>query len=181
MKILQFVLLGLLALVPVTPPAAAVEKEAESTGILAVHVNPEDGRAEKLSRFLGFYGSPIAPSAEAFIQEADRFGLDWRLVAAIAGVESTFGKHVPYGSHNAWGWGIPTGAKSGIAFRSWEEGIARVSEGLRSRYYNRGAVTVEQVGRIYAASPHWASRVRFFLAKIDTFRPVGPGSLTVTL
>ena len=127
------------------------------------------------------HNSPLVEESGHFIAEADRLGLDWKLVAAIAGTESTFGKRVPSGSYNAWGWGIPTGAQSGIAFNSWKKGITTVSEGLKYRYVNRGAVSVEQIGRIYAASPRWAGNVRFFLHAIETFDPVDPSLLAVAL
>lgn len=170
--------LGLLA----TPVARVFATPvADAAASLVVATGKEDWRVAKLEAFLASHGSPMTAQASVFVSEADRLNLDWRLVAAIAGVESTFGKHVPGGSYNGWGWGIPTGARSGVGFESWEHGIATVSEGLKTRYVDRGAVTVEQIGRIYAASPRWASNVRFFLAKIDAFAPKDARTLAVTL
>ncbi len=163
-------------------PAQAKEREAESAADLAaVTEQKKDTRALFLRAFLKSYDSPMAGVSEAFVAEADKHGLDWKLVAAIAGTESTFGKHVPAGSYNAWGWGIPTGAQSGIAFETWEDGIATVSEGLKTRYIDRGAETIETIGRIYAASPRWAGNVRFFLAKMEAFIPTDSETLLVTL
>ena len=116
-----------------------------------------------------------------FVAEADRLGLDWKLVAAIAGVESTFGHRVPRNSYNAWGWGIFTGKQDGIHFATWADGITTVSEGLKNRYVNRGAKTIEQIGRIYAASPTWSRKVNFFLAKIEAFVPTDPATLDVEI
>lgn len=140
-----------------------------------------DQRAIHLKRFLESYNSPLAEEASTFVVEADKHGLDWKLVAAIAGTESTFGKHIPPGSYNAWGWGIPTGSQSGIGFNDWEHGIATVTHGLKTRYVDRGAVTVEQMGRIYAASPRWAGNVRFFMGKIETFLPEDSRFLTLDI
>lgn len=162
----------------------AVDKVSLGAATLAFRMPqkaPLDTRAIKLESFLTSYKSPLAGSAEHLVEEADRNDLDWRLVAAIAGLESTFCKHIPQGSYNCWGWGIPTGAKSGVAFGSWEAGVTTVSEGLKTRYVDRGAITVEQIGRIYAASPTWASRIRFFLAKIDEHDPVTDEIIEVTL
>lgn len=154
---------------------------ADAAASLVVSERQADWRVAKLEAFLSSHGSPMTAQASVFVSEADRLNLDWRLVAAIAGVESTFGKHVPGGSYNGWGWGIPTGARSGVGFENWEHGITTVSEGLKTRYVDRGAVTVEQIGRIYAASPRWAGNVRFFIAKIDAFAPKGARTLAVTL
>ncbi len=159
----------------------AKEPEAGSAARLTFGQILHDERIDTLRAYLSMHNSPLAGEAPHFISEADRLGLDWKLVAAIAGTESTFGKHVPSGSYNAWGWGVPTGAQSGIAFGSWKQGITTVSEGLKYRYIDRGAVTVEHIGRIYAASPRWAGNVRFFLNKIEEFTPADPSLLAVTL
>ena len=162
-------------------PVMAATPVADAAASLVMAEAKPDARVAQLEAYLASHNSPMTQAAGHFVAEADRLDLDWRLVAAIAGAESTFGKHVPAGSYNGWGWGIPTGAQSGIAFKDWEAGITTVSEGLRKNYINRGAVTVEQIGRIYAASPRWASNVRFFLNKIEEFTPRGSQLLAVTI
>src|SRR3989344_2994230 len=174
-------LLSLVVFVASPHAAFAQEVEAGSAARLTFGQIQRDERIDTLRAYLMKHNSPLTDEASHFIAEADRLGLDWKLVAAIAGTESTFGKHVPAGSYNAWGWGIPTGAQSGIAFGSWKQGITTVSEGLKERYINRGATSIEQIGRIYAASPRWAGNVRFFLNKIETFTPADPALLAVTL
>ena len=171
-----------LAVFVANPHAAfAQEIEAGSATRLTFGQIQRDERIDILRTYLLMHNSPLAAQATHFVSEADRLDLDWKLMAAIAGTESTFGKYVPPGSYNAWGCGIPTGAQSGIAFDSWKQGITTVSEGLKYRYIARGAVTVEQIGRIYAASPRWGRNVRFFLNQIETFAPNDPSLLAVTL
>lgn len=140
-----------------------------------------DDRATLLGAYLAFHNSPMEQDADHFVREADRLGLDWKLVAAIAGVESTFGKHVPMDSYNGWGWGIFTGQSDGIHFASWKAGITEVSEGLKYNYIDRGATSIEQIGRIYAASPTWSEKVSYFMKKIDEFEPSGVDHLAVTI
>jgi len=94
-----------------------------------------DPRVLAMSKFLNDYHSPMAPYAEIFIIEADRHGLDWRLVASISGVESAFGNLLPQGSHNAWGWrGIKPNEAGWSIFDDWEESIAHVTERLAVGY-----------------------------------------------
>jgi hypothetical protein len=140
-----------------------------------------DKRVDTLRAFLHEYNSPMEKDAVSFIREADKNSLDWKLVVAIAGTESTFGKHIPRGSYNAWGWGIPTGAQYGVGFTSWADGIATVSRGLKENYIDKGALTLNEIGDIYAASPVWAAHVRFFIEKIEQFTPSDPSSLDITI
>lgn len=162
-----------------TPVMASPMAEASAQQHFLVDV--PDPRVTKLEAYLKSHNSPLTGEANHFVAEADRLGLDWKLVAAISGVESTFGKHVPRNSYNGWGWAIYTGQSDGRHFVSWREGITVVSEGLKYRYIDRGAITIEQMGRIYAASPTWSSKVHFFLAKIENFTPSSVEHLSVTI
>lgn len=156
--------------------------EAGQAATLAFHQVSEDTRVERLRLFLTSYNSPLAGDAEAFVREADKYNLDWKLVAAIAGVESTFGKHIPTNSYNGWGWGVFTGTQDGVHFKDWAEGIAVVSRGLRKNYIDRGATTIYEMGWIYAANGNsWASHVRYFVDKIETFQPTDSRLLAVSI
>src|SRR3972149_7612653 len=157
-----------LSLVAARPVYAAInESDASAMSFKDLANYQPDRRGDRLRAYLKSHNSLLADSADVFVREADEHGLDWRLVAAIGGTESTFGNHIPSGSYNCWGWGIPTGHESGIAFSSFANGIGTVSEGLEKNYVQKGAVTIEQIGYIYAASPRWAGNVRFFMDKIE--------------
>jgi len=125
---------------------------------------PNDIRVSQLKAFLEKYNSPLAPYAGKFISEADKNGLDWRLVASITGVESTFGKQIPYNSYNAYGW-----VNGDYSFPSWNASIEVVSQTLRQNYINKGAVSIDQIARRYAPpSTTWAWKVKYFMKKIDS-------------
>lgn len=163
--------------------AYAKQNEAAASASLGsvVIVEKKDNRANILKKFLETYSSPLAQNAETFIKQADAYDLDWRLVASISGVESTFGKQLPYNSYNAWGWGIY--GNNVIYFSSFDEAISAVSKALRENYIDKwGAQDVYQIGRFYAASPTWAQRVTFFMNKIDEFGIKNPtDSLSISL
>ncbi len=72
---------------------------------LPTAVLASDLRAQEIQIYLEKHGSPLAGEARVFVEEADKNHLDYRLVAAIAGVESTFAKQYVFGTYNAWGWG----------------------------------------------------------------------------
>ncbi|OGG23634.1 hypothetical protein A3A79_00290 [Candidatus Gottesmanbacteria bacterium RIFCSPLOWO2_01_FULL_43_11b] len=176
MKYIALIALFLSALTPVF-----AEGESDAAASLVAHAASQDERVERLTDFLASQNSPFADEASYFVAEADRLNLDWKLVAAIAGVESTFGKHIPTGSYNAWGWGVFTGTQWGVAFANWRDGITQVSEGIKFNYIDKGAETIEQIGRIYAASPAWSWKVHFFLDQIEAFAPNDSTQLDITI
>lgn len=123
-----------------------------------------DERVVVLEGFLAQYDSPLTPHAETFIEVSDRYGLDWRLLPAIAGTESTFGLRYIRGTYNPFGWG-----SGRIYLGSWDNGIETVGEALWEKYLLKGKrpLTVEGIGSIYAESPHWPRSVRYWMGKID--------------
>lgn len=106
--------------------------------------------------------SPMAGSVDGFIETCRKYEIDCYLLPAIAGLESTYGKHVIPDYYNPFGWG-----SGRIKFESWEAGIDAVGKGLRNNYMNKGAETVEQIAPIYAASPTWAPRVRLIMSYFE--------------
>lgn len=161
----------LLAILAFPPYAIGQEKEAHKAAVLVSSVPQRDSRVIRLESYLRIKNPELAGKAAFFVEQADNFGLDWKLVAAISGVESTFCRFIPQGSYNCWGWGIPTGTSSGIGFSSFEDGIAAVSEGIRTKYLNKGLLNVEDIGSVYAASPHWSGKVRYFINDIENHIP----------
>lgn len=137
-------------------PSASFKKDAKTTDF--------DYRVVILKRFLEKFNSPLSPYAEEFVASADKYGIDYRLVPAITGVESTFGKRIPYKSYNAYGW-----ANGDAKFKSWEDSIEHVTMTLRKKYIDRGAPTISKIARRYAPpSKTWGTKVTYFVRKIDT-------------
>lgn len=159
--------------------AVDLKSPAKSASLYIADAHTQtDNRVIVLRAYLARYNSPLLGSAETFIESADLHQLDWRLVAAISGVESTFGKQLPYNSHNAWGWGIY--GDNIIRFASYEEAIETISRELRNRYIDSwGADNVYKIGRYYAASPTWANRVTYFMEDMQRFELSNP-SLTLS-
>ncbi len=125
----------------------------------------KDERVTKLEAYFAKHNSPLKPYARDFVYYADTYGLDWKLVPAISGVESTFGKHIPANSFNAYGW-----ANGDYKFTSWPNSIEHVSRTLRTKYYDRGLDTIPEIAHVYAPpSTTWAHNVQFFMDKIEDF------------
>lgn len=154
----------------------AQEKASRSSANIKLsEVNQEgnDYRVKILKSYLEKQNSPLAQNADDFIKYADKYNLDWKFVAAISGLESSFGQRIPYNSYNAWGWGVY--GDNVIRFNSWEESIGAISQGLREKYINRwGASNIYEIGSIYASSPTWAQRVDYFMNNIQKFALKNP-------
>ena len=123
----------------------------------------EDIRVTALQNIFTKYNSPLFPYAKAYVVLADKYGVDWKLLPSIAGLESSFGKALLSGTHNAYGWGGGT-----IYFKSWEDGIEIINKAIKENYYNKwNAVDVWTIGPIYAESPTWSVRVNKFIQEIN--------------
>lgn len=125
-----------------------------------------DKEAQILAAYLAKYNSPLQHHSQDFVDAAKEYGLDWKLVVSIAGVESTFGKHIP-GGFNGWGWGVY--GSQAIYFSSWRNGIYTVSKGLKEDYISRGLLDPYAMNRRYAASPSWGAKVSYFMADLEKF------------
>ncbi|MBI2026176.1 MAG: glucosaminidase domain-containing protein [Candidatus Levybacteria bacterium] len=169
----KLIIVLILALILAFPLSSFGEERASASSaeIQTDFTQPDSeylSRVRTLKAYLEAYGSPMAENAEDFVREAKRYDLDWRFVAAIAGLESSFGKAIPYNSYNAWGWGVY--GDNVIRFASWKEGIQTISQGLREKYMDKwGKTNVYEIGAVYAASPTWAVRVERFMVNIQAF------------
>lgn len=147
----------------------ALAKQAGSSGVLEFTVfnqKPEqdiDYRLVRLAFFFHQKDSPLTPFSWEFIKAADFWGVDWRLLPAIAGVESNFGKRIIPGSFNAYGW-----AGGQWRFTSWPDSIWEVTKKLRLLYYDRGLIRPTDIGRVYApANPSWGKAVEQIILRLS--------------
>lgn len=121
-----------------------------------------DTRTLRLKTYLEAQNSPLTKHADDFVKIADKFGLRYSFLPAVAGRESTFCKFIPQNSFNCYGWG------PGIKFGSWEDGIEKVALGLKKNYIQKwGKDTVDEIAPIYASSPTWASGIKNFISQIE--------------
>ncbi len=88
-----------------------------------------DERVRKIASYYERYELPLARNAQDFVEFADKYGIDWRLVAAIGMIESTGGKHAcSTASYSAFGWG-----SCKIHFSSYRESIDVISKNLAGK------------------------------------------------
>lgn len=140
--------------------------EKNNPPVAEVEAKKLDNKANILAKYLAKFDSPLQYHAQDFIDASEIYQLDWRLLPAIAGVESTFGKQIP-GGYNGWGWGVY--GTQAIYFNSWREGIFTIAKGLRENYLNKGLTDPYSINRVYAASPFWGGKVSYFMRDLENF------------
>ena len=126
--------------------------------------------ASLLQRFLIDHGSPMAPYAGDFISAAHQYGINWRLVVAISGVESGFGRVIPESnngvlSFNAWGWTGGSYAFSGFAnFASWGNAINYITQNIARSYGNESPFAMQPV--YDPPNPQWSYEVQSYMDQL---------------
>ncbi len=144
-----------------TALAAGAEPTANT---LTAEVKIEkDRRVETLRAYLESKNSPLADNAETFVEVADEYGLDYRFLPAVTGIESNFGRVQLESSYNPFGWG-----GGYVYFESFDEAIRTVGFELYERCVQLGADTPAEIGPSYCPPNYrrWISAVEGFMGEI---------------
>lgn len=108
-------------------------------------------KAAKIDAYFTKYDLPAAGHGMAMVVAADKYGLDWRLLPALAKLETTGGKNAcknPKGANNWFGWG-----SCKISFDSVEESFDVIAMNLSGnnpkteRYYK--GKTIDKILEVY--------------------------------
>jgi len=135
--------------------------------VLGDSISPQDARIALVSDFFNKYHSELAPYAKNVIVSADKYGLDYRLIPAIAMQESTLCKKAPKGSFNCWGFGIY--GKKVTKFDNYPEAIDTVTKTLAQQYKQNGLETAHEIMAKYTPSSDgsWAESVNLFMSQLQ--------------
>lgn len=126
-----------------------------------------DARPVLIEKYLQKYNSKLEPYAELIFDVSQKYGLDYRLITAIAQQESNLCKKAPDGCFNCWGVGIHS--RGTMCFDSYPEAINWVGKYLKEEYFDKGITSVEGIMEKYCplSSGSWAVGVKQFMAEID--------------
>lgn len=153
----------------VTSPATvyAALPDSDVTQLIQTDVVSSDARVEIIRQFLVRHNSPLAPFADYIVNNADNYGLDYRLITAIAGQESNWCKVIPVNSYNCWGFGIY--GKTVTRFQNYQEGIETVTRTLATKYKDKGLNSPEEIMSMYTPSSPgtWASGVNNIMNELQ--------------
>lgn len=129
----------------------------------------EDPRHKQMQDFLHAKRSPLAEHARAFLDAADRYGLDWRLLPCLALVETGGRKEIR--NNNVFGWG-----NGRIQFTSVAESIHLVAERLANAAPYRKKTTEDKLKAYNPRNRNYAAHV---LTMMGLVGPVAAAAATV--
>lgn len=131
--------------------------------VLGDSIISKDARIEILKQFFQKYKSPLEPFASNVVEDADKYGLDYRLLPAIAMQESNLCQKIIQDSYNCWGFGIY--GKQITRFASYPEAIDTVTKTLVKNYIAGGLDTPEEIMGKYTPTNNgaWAYSVNYFM------------------
>ncbi len=135
--------------------------------VLGDSIISKDARIEIIKQFFAKYKSPLEPYAENIVKDADKYGLDYRLLPAIGMQESNLCHKIITDSYNCWGFGIY--GKKVTRFESYPEAIDTVSKTLANNYIAGGLDTPEKIMKKYTPSSNgsWAYSVNYFMNQLQ--------------
>jgi len=147
-------------------PRVAYAALPAASGTLKINIVEKDARKTLVREFFKKYKSELLPFADEVVNSADKYGLDYRLIPAIAMQESTGCRNAPKDSHNCWGFGIY--GKKVTKFDNYAQAIDTVTKTLAIQYKAKGLETPAQIMTRYTpgSSGSWAQGVTHFMNQL---------------
>jgi hypothetical protein len=142
-------------------------------GTSTINLYGMDSRAKKIEGVFRAYNCPMRGTGEFIVEQADKNGIPYWIIPAIAFQESMCGKITPeragVESYNAWGWAVYGG--NAKFFNNYEHGIKVVSEYMSNRFFKQGITEPCDIMRIYTppSKGSWCRGVNYFGDKIKNY------------
>ncbi len=159
--------------IPSSAPAAAANDDRRPPSGTVQGVSTQfrtgDARPMIVAAFLERYDAPLQPYDEygqLFVDIADKEGIDFRLLPAIAMQESNLCKRIPPGSYNCLGFGVHS--QGTLGFESYEANFERAARELKQNYINQGLTTPSEIMTKYTPGSNgsWANSVNQWMAEM---------------
>jgi hypothetical protein len=148
-------------------PRVAYAALPQASATFKVNIKQEDARVTIVRNFFNKYKSVLVPYADEVVIFADKYGLDYRLIPAIAMQESNLCKKAPKDSYNCWGFGIY--GKKVTKFENYSQAIEIVTKTLANQYKAKGLDTPEKIMTRYTpgSDGSWAFGVNTFMNQLS--------------
>ena len=139
----------------------------QETGEVLGTLTADDARPVIIEKYLAKYDSPLLPYAQDLFNASEKYGVDYKLIVAIAQCESNLCKKSPSGSFNCWGF-----ENGETKFLSWQQAFDQVAKTLKEKYIDMGLTTPEEIMPKYAPPSvekggAWAKCVTQFMDDLE--------------
>lgn len=118
-----------------------------------------DYRIEKLESFLKVYNCPQPYYSEVYLEAADKYNLDYRLLPVISVKESGCGKQV-FRNNNWWGYGD-------VHFASIEEGIFFITQQLSEGKYYKNKSLEDKLKKYNSINKDYPAHAAMLMQQIE--------------
>lgn len=125
----------------------------------------------RVQTFLREHSSPLQESAKDFVMAEKTYKVPAKLLVAIAGVESGFGKNPPSCAfYNPFGYSSSTSPCGWWRFQSYHDAIYKVAQTISTDrayqgYQRTGSIL--ELAKVYTAIPEdWTEKVNWFMNQI---------------
>lgn len=120
-------------------------------------------KSARVEALFARYNSPMAGLGRLIINRATECGGDYKIVVAIAGNESGFGR-VPYKLYN------PFGYLDGVQYANWEDAVNQVSCKIAKEFLKPCNNDLTCIIRTYGGDdtdkPKWISNITYFMSQL---------------
>jgi len=104
-------------------------------------IRPRDPKAIALENYLRRQDSPLHKHSDLIIELSKLYGVDYKMIIAIAGLESGYCE-INIGKNNCWGFGS-------YSWPTLETGIREYFRLMNKGYFSKGRNTIQEIAPIY--------------------------------
>ncbi len=146
-----------------TPEFNKIFSKAKDSRVEQIERDSLQNQINSVEALFARYNSPMSGYAELIIKRAVECGGDYRIIIAIAGNESGFGR-IPYKLYNPYGY------LDGVQYSGWEESLyiitCKVSAGFLAPCNQDLNCIINKYGGHDTDKPKWVRNIQYFMNQL---------------
>lgn len=133
-------------------------------------IEGRDTRPATIDQYFAKHNCPLTGTGQKMVEVADKYGIDFWLIPAIAWQESTCGKSVIPGSNNPFGYGIYENVTT--KFDDIDTAIETLGKYFRKYFYSQGITEPCEIEKTYTppSKGRWCKSVEYFRDELTSFK-----------
>jgi hypothetical protein len=145
------------------------QSPADGPAYLSISMPPPDPRVAELDSFFQKHKCPYK-STDVYLQAADKYKIDFRLLPALSVIEESCGLHNP--SNNLFGYYQTIKTKTGglsiiRPFKTIDAGVDFVASEIANNHYYKNKTLKQQLSAYNSVNPSYYSEVLKLMLEIS--------------